>query len=357
MNNTLSSKSVSERDTWSPDEILTSKPDMQDHLLSWWYNLTAVPEPPAQASFVKREAARRVRLFSTVAFFFLLILILFFPACFFLPNPLVVYMDGLMVGMVVLSLFINRTGRSIFAGVFLIIVSELVLTIVIITTTPFDETSIQFFDLYLVVDLLAVSLIPPQSVFIVAFCSSLFIYFDLLYQPHTPVFAHDLLTQFLPVLIRPIALQIIIAGVAYLWVRNSTRAIARADRAEMLANLEHAMVEERARKQLEESIQWLVKTHAEAMNKQIIAKIPYPLEARMLWPLIGIINSLWVRLQHAHQTDHELRYLRQAIAAYTEVLNQTLRSPQQALPVPQTKTDLDSLMLAVRNLQRTLGEQ
>src|SRR5207245_5433339 len=109
-------------------------------------------------------------------------------------------------------------------------------------------------------------LIPPQSIFILALFNSLFIYLDLIYQQHTSVLANDLATQFIPVMIRPVGLQIIIAGVAYLWVRSATRAITRADRAEMVAALEHTIAEERAsfelaKTQLEESIQQLVLMH------------------------------------------------------------------------------------------------
>src|SRR5437660_2411411 len=347
------------KQAWSPAEVLTAEPDWQDRLLGWWYHLAAIPEPPAEASFVRREIARRVRLFSTVAFFFLVVLIIFFPACIFLPNHLVIYMDGLIIGITVFTILLNRLRRPFIAGIILVVASELVLTIVILTTLPFDETSIQLYDLYLIIDLLAVSLLRPQTIFALAFCNSLFIYFDLMYQQHTQVLANDLVTQFIPVLVRPIGLQIIIAGVAYLWVRSSTRAMTRADRAEMIAALEHTIAEERAyseqaRTQLEESIQQLVKAHIEAVNGQIVAKIPYPPEAKILWPLIGVINSLWVRLQHTHQMEHELRQLKQAITAYAEILHQVAHAPQQPLPMYRTKTDLDPLILAIGHLQRTL---
>lgn len=362
MNNSLFSETPSVRKAWSPGEITTPEPDWQDRLLNWWYNLTAFPEPPASASFVRREAVRRSRLFSTVTFFFLIVLIIFFPACLFLPNPLVIYLDGVLIGITVFTLVLNRLEQPLLAGVILVIASELVLTAVIMTTNPFDETSIQLYDLYLVVDLLAVSLIPPQSIFILALGNSLFIYLDLMYQQHTPVLANDLVTQFIPVMIRPVGLQIIIAGVAYLWVRSAIRAITRADRAEMVAALEHTIAEERAsfemaKVQLEESIQQLVKTHAEAMNGQMIAKIPYTPEAKILWPLIGVINSLWVRLQRAHQTEYELHQLKQLIASYTELLRQATLAPQKPVPIYRTKTDLDSLILAIGNLQRSLRER
>jgi len=359
MSNSLSPQGSPLEESWSPAEMITVAPDWQDRLLGWWYDLTAVPEPPANVSFVRREAVRRVRFFSTVAFFFLLILLIFLPACLFLKNHLVIYLDGILICITVCTLFLNRAGKSLLAGVILVLASEAVLTTVIMTTLPLDEPSIQLYDLYLVVDLLAVSLIPPQSIFALAIMNSCFIGLDLAFQPHTQGMASDLVTQFIPMLVRPVGLQIIIAGVAYLWVRSANRAITRADRAEMIAKLEHTLAEERAyfeqaKVQLEESIQQLVKTHTEAMNGQGVAKIPYPPEAKVLWPLVGVINSLWVRLQHTHQTERELQQLKQAIASYTALLHQAMLAPHQALPVYQTKTELDALILAVGNLQRTL---
>jgi len=61
-------------------------------------------------------------------------------------------------------------------------------------------------------ELLAVSLLPSRSVFLVAIANSAVILGSLLYEPHTLVLANDLQTQFIPVMIRPIALQFIVAG-------------------------------------------------------------------------------------------------------------------------------------------------
>lgn len=360
MNNPFSPENTSADKNWLPEEITEPEVDLQDRLLGWWYRLTAVPEPPASVSFVRRESARRVRLFSTVTFFFLIVLLIFFPACLFLPNHIVIYLDGLLIGITVGALALNRAGRPLLAGAIVVVASEIVLTTVIVTTIPFDEPSIQLYDLYLVVDLLAVSLIPPQTIFALAFFNSLFIWVDLLKQPHTRFLAQDLAVQFIPMLVRPVGLQIIIAGVAFLWVRNSMRAIERADRAEMVANLEHTIAKERtfyeqANRQLEGSIQELVRTHADAMNGQAIARISYPPQAKVLWPLVGVINSLWVRLQRAHQTEYELHQLKQAIAAYSAQVNQAMLNPQQPWPMYQTRTELDALILSIGNLQRARG--
>jgi hypothetical protein len=362
MRNSSLSETPSTSGVWSPSEVIaTETSDLHDRLLGWWYALTAVPEVAANASFAKREAVRRVRLFSTVSFFFLLVLFIFLPACPFLPNPYVTALDASLIVATGFTIVINRMKKPLLAGILLVIASEIVLTAVITTTLPFDEISLQLYDLYLIIDLLAVSLIPPQYIFFLAACNSIFIWFDLMYQPHIPFMQHDLLTQFIPIVVRPIGLQVIVAGVTYIWVRSVSRAIARADRAEMVAALEHTIAEERsssenAKTQLEESIQQLVLMHAEAMNGQMIAKIPYSQDAKILWPLIGVINSLWVRLQRSHQTEQELRQLRQMITSYAGLLRQGSLTPQRPVPIYRTKTDLDALILEIGNLQRTLRE-
>lgn len=362
MSDALLPKSAPADQGWRPGEMLETRPDRQDRLLGWWYALTAVPEPPASASFVKREAARRLRLFSAVNFFYLIVLLIFLPASAFMPNHLIIYMDGLLILITLSTLFLNRTGRPLLAGVVLVVSSEIVLSVVIITTMPLDEISIQLYYLFVVVDLLAVSLIPPQSIFVLAVINSVFIYCDMVYQQQTPILAHDLATQFISVLARPIGVEIIVAGVAYVWVRSSMRAIQRADRAEMIANLEHTIAEERAsselaRAELEQSIEQLAQAHAESLKRQVIAKLPYPPEAKLIWPLIEVINSLWERLQRSRQAEYELYQLRQTIAAYTELLQKAALTPRQPLPLYQTKTDLDPLLLALSNLQRVLRER
>src|SRR5437660_9693884 len=121
MNTSPSPQSPTARKTWSPGEFITAEPDWQDRSLSWWYNLTAMPESPANASFARREAVRRVRLYITVVFFFLVVVVIFFPACLFLPNHLVIYMDGVLIGITICTLILNKLGKPLLAGIILFI--------------------------------------------------------------------------------------------------------------------------------------------------------------------------------------------------------------------------------------------
>ena len=357
MDDSLSSESLSNDRSWLSQGITTSKLDGQDRFLGWWHRWTTIGDPPDNASFAKREAARKGRLFSTVGFFFLVVLLVFLPGCLVLSGHMMLTLDCVLILATIGMLLLNRAGYTLVASIGLVLAAEAVLTAVILTTTPFDETSIQLYDLYAIADLLAVSLLAARYVLVFVLANSLFIWLTLRFQLHNAVLAHDLRTQFIPILVSSVGLQIITAGVAYIWIASATRAIQRAERAEMVATLEHMMAEERtsfelARQQLEESIQHLVRTHAESMNGQTIAKIPYPPDAKVLWPLVGVINSLWMRLQRAHHTEHELQQLKQAIAGYAEVLQRATYSAQP-VPIYHTRTELDALIMAVNNLQRS----
>ena len=339
---------------WSSESMVGQEVSQQGQFLRWWYAITVPPRPPANANFVRREANRKARLLSSVAFFFLATLILFIPGALFMPLGILLVVCGAIFGTII-ALMINRAGKTIFAGIVIVIAAEAALSIGIQVMRPMDAASIQLYDLYTIIELLVVSLLPARYVFVAAFLHSIYIGVDLaLLHPRTPGLNEALQTQLIPALVRPIGLQLMVAGVAFIWVYSATRAIIRANRAEMLATLEHTIAEQRAaieqeKQELEESIQQLVKAHVDAANGQIATRIPYP-PAKALWPLVGVINSLWVRLHHSQQVDHELQQLKQAISTYNERVQRAAALSQPSLPIGRTGTDLDALMLSIRTI-------
>ncbi len=122
----------------------------------------------------------------------------------------------------------------------------------------------------------------------------------------------------------------------------------------MVATVEHALSEqhvlvEKEKQALEESIQQLIQAHVDATNGQINARIPYP-SSKVLWPLVGVFNSLWTRLQHSQYNEHTLQQLQTAIAANEEIIQHASFAPQQPLALRQSGTDVDALMLSVKRL-------
>lgn len=354
MNNFPSIPSESQ-EPWTPAEIVeVAEPEQERGLIHWWYRITAPPRPSAKASYVKREADRKARLFSSVAFFFLVTMVLFFPASFFMPmiTPLAVVFAAASS---VIALIVNRTGHTMTAGVITVLGAETALTGVILAIRPLLPVDVQLYDLYVIIILLAVSLLPARFIFVFALVHSIFIGVDMYIHPHTLALAQDLETQFIPAIVRPIGLQLIVAGVAYIWVQSTTRASERANRAEMVAALEHTISEQRAffereKQELEESIKQLIQAHVDAANGQLMSRVSYP-PAKALWPLVGAMNSQWSRLQHSQQIEQELQLLRQAIAYYIELIQKHgTRAGQPSLPFVRTGTSLDQLMLAMKAL-------
>src|SRR5262249_14569682 len=128
----------------------------------------------------------------------------------------------------------------------------------------------------------------------------------------------------IPTIAVSVALQLLSAGVAYIWVSSATHAIKRANRAEMVAVLEHTIAEERAsavreKRELEESFQQLVQMHIAATQGQVENQIPYP-PSKALRPLVGAMHLLWARLQRTHHIEREYERLQQAIAYYMHII-------------------------------------
>ena len=340
--------------SWSPMTIAGQEKQRSNRFFRWWYTFTTPGEPATNASFVKREEARKAHLLSLVAFFFLATMVLFIPATLIMPIS-TFYLDVIIITITVGALFINRSGNTVLAGIIIVATFEVALALGIVLITPLNETELQLYDLFIISELLAVSLLPVRSVFIVAVLNSIFIYVDLIVHKHTAVLATDLHTQFIPVLARPVGLQLNIAGVVFIWVNSAMSAITRANKAEMIATLEHTIAEqgtqiEKEKQALEESIQQIVQAHVDATNGQMITRIPYP-PAKILWPLVGVMNALWVRLKHSQQNELELYQLKQAISTYTELVHRASISSQQSIQMQRTGTALDPLILSVSKLQ------
>src|SRR2546422_166845 len=128
-----------------------------------WYRLTSIPEPVGQTTPAAYELARRSRLLSTIVFSLLLIFIVFIPACLALPNPYVIVVDIGMMPFCIVALILNRARHPYLAGVLLVVSFEAALVLVILTTHPFDEPSIQQYELFVFGELLAVSLLNARS--------------------------------------------------------------------------------------------------------------------------------------------------------------------------------------------------
>jgi hypothetical protein len=347
MNNRLmpnrQNSAVSNRN-WSVGEVVEIEGGRDKGFFQWWYRLTAIPEPPITASFLKREYARRSRMVSIVCFSFIVTMLFCLPASFFIPNHITILTTSIMLFVSLIALICNRLKQQLLAGILLVVALQFAIMLVVLTTTPLDEVSLPIYDLLTMTELLAVSLLPVRSVFIVGLINVFFISASLIAEPHTPALAADLATQAIAIHIKPIALQILVAAISYLWVTSANRAAIRADRAEMVANLEHALGEQR--QHLEEGIEQILQTHIAIANGNLNARAPLT-QDNVLWQIARALNTLLVRFQRASMAEKELRHVQQAIA-------ETIRNVQQAEEHHQqphlilTQSALDTLIVTLQ---------
>ena len=312
MKNTSAQPDVGQ--AWSANDIIGSSKDWLDRLFGWWYRFTTPPRATGNVSFARRESDRRARLLSTLVFFLLLVGALFLPLE-LLGGRLGESLNTIGgVSILIGALWANKAGKTILAAIIIVATVQLGWFSLVLQPTLTPPGVLQMYDTFVLTELVAVSLLPVRSIFLMATINSVFIAVDMLYVLHTPMeqLLHADLAQSLA---RPIALQYFVALVVALWVYSASKSNERANRAEMVASLEHTIAEQNQtakeeKEELEASIEQIVRVHTDAINGQVIARIPYP-PAKVLWPLVGVVNSLWVRLQRTQQTEKELQQWRE----------------------------------------------
>ena len=113
----------------------------------------------------------------------------------------------------------------------------------------------------------------------------------------------------------PLLLQGLVSLAAFLWVQETARAIARAERAEAIARLEHDLATHgriitEQKQQLEAEIQHIIDTHIRVANGDLSARVPFD-ETQVLWQLAGSLNTLLTRYQYAKHAEEEFQRTRE----------------------------------------------
>jgi hypothetical protein len=344
---------------WSAGEMIESKPKQGKgaSLLQRWYALTAIPEAPAHAEFAQREAARKSRLTSSVLFFFTIMVVVLLPACFLAPYPSYFWLDLGLVCSCIVALALNRQGYTIAAGVLVNVTGFLALTIALFSTIPFDETTLQGYDMYVIVELLSVSLLPTRSIFFAAILSMGSVIVTLFTMKHTVTLDADLHNRLLIIVARPIGTLFLVAGVAYILAATMEAAIERAGRAELVARLQHEIAEREhalaeQKRELDIGIQQILSTHVAVANGDWNARAPLT-QDNVLWQIARALNTLLVRFQRAAQAERDLHRVEQVVAYYVENLQQA-EQEQRTLVLPLAHTPLDPLVVALQG--KTIGQ-
>lgn len=356
MTDTNSPQGSSSQNRWSFSSMIEARPASTHRLIRFWNTLTALPEAHPAGPIAHREAARQSQLSSNVLFFFTVTVIALLPACFLAPGHAYFWLDMALAMASLVALVLNRKGYTLAAGILVNVAGFLILTIALFSTIPFDETTLQGYDMYVIVELLAVCLLPMRSIFIVAILSTVAILCTLFYMPHTTVLNMDLHERLIIIIARPVGTLFLVAGVAYILASTMVKAIKRADRAELIAQLQHEVAEQEhliaeQKRELDAGIEQILQTHVAVANGQLQARAPLS-QDNMLWQIARALNNLLVRYQRAAQAEATLQRVDQVVTYYVNRIQQA--EQRQQLPVlPLKHTNIDPLIVALQG--KTFG--
>jgi hypothetical protein len=213
------------------------------------------------------------------------------------------------------------------------------------------------YDALVVVVLVAATLLPHWTIFAVAALNTAMIVADYALRKHHPNVQQDALLyasqtlQTISLLVRPIALELIVALVAYLWIRGTDEAIRRADRAEEIARLEQREAE-RAR-ELEEGVQQLLAVHVHVANGDFRIRAPQ-LRSAALAQIGQSLNNLINRLGRFAQVEAVLYRTQTEALQLADALQRARKGQPFNLP-PASGTPLDPVVETLRRQAQRAG--
>jgi hypothetical protein len=316
-----------------PVELLDKVvPPAQAGLFQRWYALTSLPDVSDNESFYRREIVRRSRLSSSVIFFFLVLLLGMMPVT-LLVIGIYPYYFWLTLGLFVVcvfALFVNRSGHTNIAGFIVTFGAFAILTTALFTTVPFDETTLQGYDMYVVLLLLSIALLPVRWVMLFYVLSVGVIIVSLFKMPLTPTLQADVHSRVILILFRPIGLLFMSTGVAWIFSSVLTNAIRRANQAETIVQLERE--QRRLSQNLESGVQQILETHVKISNGDLNARAPLS-EDNVLWQIARALNTLLVRYQRAAQAERDLQKVDETVRVLVERVQKSGNNSSVSVPL------------------------
>jgi hypothetical protein len=322
-------------------------------LLNAWYYWTAPPELPSTATVTQRELVRRGRLASIILFAAILYCI-FSAVTGFLNRNLItgVSFTFLIVAAFVL-LTVNRRGHLTLVGIIFVALAQVGSFQIFFTPGGLALSDLPRLDTLIIQIILCIAFLPPIGAIVLSIVNCIYIWLILTYAQHAPSLAVVIAShQVNGLMIRPMILNILVAGVLYLWASSAEHAIARADRAESIAALEHTIAEQEheiaeEKEGLERSIQLITETHRRIANGDESARVPLD-DRNKLWPVAGMLNNLLSRLQQLRRESYELARTKQEAERLAAILRQA-RQEQRSGRIANSGTVLDMVTVELVN--------
>jgi hypothetical protein len=332
-----------------PPQIASPTNARSGGLLGAWQSLTTPREPGPPATFEQRERVRRGRLLSTIALGFAVVMLIGLPIGLTDPGTLFSILGSLALTFFVLLM--NRAGWVTAAGILFVVAAEgqFIFSILAAPGGKLDLIYLPLYSLLAFGLLIGVSVLPPFMVFVIAAANTLFVIADITFQPATPAVQAILnSSDRYTVVAQPVGLYLITSIVAFLWVRSTTAAIRRADRAEEIAALEHTLADQK--RQLDVGIQQILQTHVRAANGDYTARAPLG-QDNLLWQIASSLNNLLSRLQRTGQAEYQLRRTDEEIRRLASAIDDAQAGRKPIWPAP-TGTSADLILDRIRGSRR-----
>jgi len=324
--------------------------------VNWWLRLTSFGWDRPQYTTAQRELARQSRLASWLILGLFLALLVVSPLVTGDTQTLVAF--SIFALGLALCAVLNRRGMTHATGALLVILVILVIMGPTVTS-PLGLTMGQLpnYDALALVVLVAATLLPHWAIFAIAALNSAMVVADFTLRPHNANVIADaalyssVTLQTISLLVRPIALEVMVAVVAYLWIRGIDQAIQRADRAEEITRLEQREAD-RAR-EVEEGVQQLLAVHIHLSNGDFRVRAPH-LRSLALAQIGQSLNNLINRLARFAQIEAMQQRARMEAAQLAEALQRAARGEPFTLPTP-SGSPLDPVIETLRQQAQRAG--
>ena len=292
-------------------------------------------ELQVRADQLAHDAERRRQVVNVVLLVITLFQVINLPGAIFMHSTVAI--GTVVLGLVLcgFALLFNRLGQLTVVTLLLIAVVDLGCGLMLLTSPMgLDVSDLPVFDVLVVSLLIAVSLLPAASVFPVAASNIAFIIAILAFQARTPELNMVLSSSMgYNAIVQPISLQIVVAVIAYIWVRSAMRAIARADRAEEIAELRGREAEQKIR--LNSGVEYISQVLVRAANGERSVRAQLD-NNDQLWNIANSLNLLLTRIGRMSQIEQENKLLRGEVTRLTEALHVS-RVMSRRKPEPQTQ--------------------
>ncbi len=315
-----------------------------------------VPVGMPEDTPAQRANKRRALMIRTVVFILLLGAAVALPAIIANDNPVVTL--GIIVDLLFMlsTLVINRFGFQQIAGT-LCILSILIAILSPVLVDPLDPSLLPLLNM-LVIAIIVTGLVLPRRFILLVGCINAGIIFVVLFLlPHAASLDVLLRDSPMSVSVPPIVLEIVVAFLTFILIRQLQKTIEKSEQQEEMIRLQRLIAAQEQReveqaRLLEEGIIQIAQTLMQISRGNLEARAMVT-QGSVLWPIAGPLNTLLNRARDWRQSD--IQYRRMQIAA--QLLAQQIQIAwQQRMPVqlPATDTPLDSVTLVINQIFRQL---